>query len=149
MVEIRFYHLQRQRLEEALPKLIEKVYANGLKAVIKIPDEGLRTSIDKALWEYDAASFIPHDQDTCKKPEMQPIYLTCGDENPNEATVQVIINAVEGTDTVAYERCFYMFDGRDERIVAKAREAWKLFKDTDVEMSYWQQKETGGWEQKA
>jgi len=149
VAEIRFYHLQRQRLEEALPKLIEKIYEAGLRAVVKVPDESVRASLDKALWTYNAASFIPHDQDTCKHPDAQPVFLTCSDENPGGATIQLIVNAVDGADTSAFDRCLYMFDGRDERIVGKAREDWKKFGALGVEMSYWQQKETGGWEQKA
>ena len=149
MAEIRFYHLQRQRLEEALPKLMEKVHEAGLKAVIKTPDDALRAALDTALWVYDPTSFIPHDQDNKKHASEQPVLLTCSDENKNGASVQVIINAVDGTAANDFDRCLYMFDGRDERIVAKAREDWKKFKDLGVEMSYWQQKETGGWEQKA
>ena len=149
MAEIRFYHLQRQRLEEALPKLMEKVYEAGLHAVIKIPDEALRDTLNKALWSYDPASFIPHDQEGCKQACEQPVFLTCSDKNPNQATVQVIINAVEGVAINSFDRCLYMFDGRDERIVGKAREDWKKFKALGADMSYWQQRETGGWEQKA
>jgi DNA polymerase III subunit chi len=149
VAEIRFYHLQRQRLEEALPKLMEKVHEAGLKSVIKAPDEAVRNALDKALWTYDPVSFIPHDKEGSAYATVQPMFLTCNDENPNAATVQVIINAVEGTNAEVFDRCLYMFDGRDERIVAKARADWKAFKDLGVEMSYWQQKETGGWEQKA
>jgi len=149
VAEIRFYHLQRQRLEEALPKLVAKIHEAGLRAVVKTPDDAILSLLDKALWDFEQASFIPHDRDKCKYPEAQPIFLTCSDENPNEATIQVIINATEGTDTARYDRCLYMFDGRDERIVGKAREDWKKFQAGGIEMSYWQQKETGGWEQKA
>ena len=149
MAEIRFYHLQRQRLEEALPTLVAKIYETGLRAVIKVPDDALMAALDRALWDYDAASFIPHDQEKCKHPEDQPIFLTCGEENPNRATIQVIINAVGGTDAEQYDRCLYMFDGRDERIVGKARQDWKKFEADGADMSYWQQKEAGGWEQKA
>lgn len=149
MAEIRFYHLQRQRLEEALPKLVAKIHEAGLRAVIKTPDEATMLTLDKALWDFDPASFIPHDQDKCKYPSEQEVFLTCDDENPNEATIQLVVNAVEGTDAANYDRCLYMFDGRDEHIVGKARQDWKKFEAEGVEMSYWQQKETGGWEQKA
>jgi len=128
---------------------MEKVNEAGMRAVIKVPDEGLRGALDKALWAYDAASFMPHDQDGSKFAADQPIFLTCGDENPNDSTVQVIVNAVDGARASDFQRCLYMFDGRDERIVGKAREDWKQFKALGIEMSYWQQRETGGWEQKA
>jgi len=149
VAEIRFYHLQRQRLEEALPKLMEKVYEAGLRAVIKSPNVDTVSMLNKALWEFDAGSFLPHGQDGCKHATQQPVFLTCSDDNINNATVQVVVNAADGVAPEAFDRCLYMFDGRDERIVAKARQDWKKFKSPDIEMSYWQQKETGGWEQKA
>lgn len=149
MPEIKFYHLQRQRLEEALPKLVEKVCDAGLRAVIKVPDGATIELLDKALWSFDPLSFIPHDKDGSAHPAAQSIFLTDGDENPNESSVLILVNAVDGPKMAEFDRCLYMFDGRDERIVAKARADWAKLKDEGLEMSYWQQKETGGWEKKA
>ncbi|WP_286831245.1 MULTISPECIES: DNA polymerase III subunit chi [Kordiimonas] len=149
MAEIRFYHLQRQTLEQALPQLMAKVYETGQNAVVKLPGKGLMETVDKVLWDFDPASFIPHDKEGCQDPSEQPIYLTTGDDNPNGAKILVLIDAVKCPDMGAYDRCLYMFDGRDEGIVAEARADWKAFKEMGVEMSYWQQREQGGWEQKA
>ncbi|WP_417448844.1 DNA polymerase III subunit chi [Kordiimonas sp.] len=149
MAEIRFYHLQRQTLEEALPKLMERVVEAGLRAVVKLPAKGMMETMNKVLWDYDPASFLPHDIDGCESPEDQTVFLTIGDVNPNTATVLVLVDAVKSPDIKAYDRCLYMFDGRDEGIVAAAREDWKSFKELGAEMSYWQQREMGGWEKKA
>ena len=148
-VEIRFYHLQRQRLEEALPKLLSKVHDLGLKAIIKVPNETLMKSLDKALWDFDPESFIPHDRDGSKTADLQPVFLTLEDGNPNAASILVLINAVSRGEITGFDRCLYVFDGRDESIVASARADWKKFKELGTEMSYWQQMETGGWEKKA
>ncbi len=128
---------------------MEKVHEAGLRALIKIEDTSLLDSLDKALWAYDSESFIPHGKEGCDHVGDQPILLTPKDENPIEATVLVLINAADSDCVLDYDRCLYMFDGRDEGIVAKAREDWKTFKVLDAEMSYWQQKENGGWEKKA
>jgi len=150
--DIRFYHLQRQSLGEALPKLMAKVGETGLHAVIKSEDKALIDKLDKALWEYDPESFLPHDKEGCAYPEDQAFYLTTVDENPNGSTVLVLIDAAKNTNFDEYDRCLYMFDGRSEDIVAAARNDWKAWKtneDASYSMSYWQQKEMGGWEQKA
>jgi DNA polymerase-3 subunit chi len=34
MTDIRFYHLTRKTLEQALPEMLEKTLARGLKAVV-------------------------------------------------------------------------------------------------------------------
>ncbi len=149
MTEVRFYHLQGQTLEEALPKLIEKVCEAGLKAVIKTSDTNVRDRLDRVLWDYSPGSFVPHGIDGCKSPELQPVYLTTEDTNPAAATIQVCVNSLDSKKISGFDRCLFMFDGRDENIVASARASWKLIKEQGLEMSYWQQREMGGWEKKA
>ena len=149
MPEVRFYHLQRQSLEEALPKLVDKVHGAGLRAVIKTPNSEIMAQLDAALWSFSADSFIPHSSEGNAHEDMQPIFLTLGDTNPADATIQILVNAVSSEHMASFDRCLYMFDGRDETIVAAARTAWKEIKKLGWEMSYWQQRETGGWEQKA
>lgn len=149
MNDIRFYHLQRQTLEEALPKLISRVSEAGLRAVIKADDQAVIDTLDKVLWEFDASSFLPHDKEGCDFPEDQSFFLTTKDENPNGSSVLVLIDGTDSTDFDQYDRCLYMFDGRNEDTVAVARADWKKWKEGSWTMSYWQQKEMGGWEKKA
>lgn len=149
MTEIRFYHLQQQTLEQALPKLMEKVQEAGLRAVVKVAGPGVMDTLDKVLWDYDPGSFLAHDKEGCNNPGEQPIYLTTADENPNGATVLVLVDAVKSQAIDQYDRCLYMFDGRNDDIVAEARRDWKTLKETAAEMSYWQQRDNGGWEKKA
>ena len=41
MAEVGFYHLTRSPLEEALPRLLEKAYATGQRALVRVG--GIRT----------------------------------------------------------------------------------------------------------
>lgn len=148
--DVRFYHLQRQPLEAALPRLLEKVLQAGLKAVVRLPDSVAVDEIDKALWTYDPDSFLPHGTPESGHAARQPIYLTAGDETPNAPDIIVLVNnAPAPADLAAFKRCLYMFDGQREEIVARARQDWLTFKEKAPAVSYWQQKPEGGWEQKA
>ena len=149
MSEIAFYHLQRQGLSEGLPKLAAKVLQVGMHAVIKFGDKATLTVVDKALWTYDANSFLPHDKAGCDHAEDQGLFLTTSDENPNDARVLMLVNGVDASEISGFERVLYMFDGNDPDITAKARSDWKIFKDGAFKLTYWQQKDEGGWEQKA
>ncbi len=149
LAEVRFYHLERQPVEVALPRLLERVHERGLRAVVKLPDAALLERIDRALWTYDPDSFLPHGTAASPHPAREPIYLTSGDECPNAARVLVLVEAAaEPADLAPYERCLYMFDGRDEAVLARARAAWMRFRSVADSVSYWQQKPQGGWEQK-
>ena len=150
MADIRFYHLENEGLEGALPKLLERVIAAGLRAVIKVKDQDQGRAIDELLWSYKPDSFMAHDTEGCDYPADQPLYITSADQDiPNSAECLVLLDADKWQDFSNFQRVLYMFDGRDENIVAAARLHWKSYKDQEFEMSYWQQTEMGGWEKKA
>lgn len=147
--DIRFYQLDRQPLAAVLPKLLERVLAAGMRAVVRLPDEARRDEIDKALWLYDPDSFLAHGTAATGHGERQPVWLTTGEDRPNGARALVLVDAVAPpADLSGYERCLFMFDGQDEAAQARARAAWKGFRDAGRQVSYWQQKPAGGWEQK-
>ncbi len=148
--DVRFYHLQRQTLEAALPKLLERVLDRGLRVCVKVPGDDLLLELDRSLWAYEPASFLPHGTEKDENPDRQPIYLTMGDERPNDAEVLLLINAVDApADLTPYSMCLYMFDGHDADIVSRARQDWLAFKEKASELTYWQQRPEGGWEKKA
>lgn len=149
MADINFYHLQSQSLEEGLPKLAERVVSSGAKAVIKVKDKATAKLLDKALWTYSPESFLPHDIEGSKYPDEQSLYITTGDENPASATIAIMINGEKIEDITKYSRILYMFEGKLDEIIAVARQDYKDFKSQGHEVSYWQQKDQGGWEQKA
>ena len=81
-------------------------------------------------------------------PDLQPIYITAGDENPNQARLLVLIDGVAPETFDAYERCLNLFDGNDETALANARKQWAAWRDAGHELVYYQQSETGGWREK-
>lgn len=149
MSEIGFYHLLRTPLERALPKLLEKAVSRGMRAVVVAESDERAEHLSAALWTYDPASFLPHGTAADGDPEDQPVYLTDHVTNPNSATVLVLTGGADAGEAADFERIIDMFDGRDEAAVAAARVRWKALKDGGHHLTYWQQTDQGGWEQKA
>lgn len=149
MTRIGFYHLQRWPLEKALPALLEKVVAAGMKAVVAAGSEERVQWLDQLLWTYDPASWLPHGSARDGDPELQPIWLTARDENPNGAQVLVIIDGAAPDRLDGYERVLDLFDGNDDEAVAAARRRWTAWKDAGHALVYYQQTERGGWDEKA
>ena len=145
MTEISFYHLQSLPVERALPKLMERVLAGGMRALVRSENPDRLKSLNEAMWTYEPASFLPHGTN---KPEQQPILLSEKDDNKNEATVLVLLDNLKPDDVSAYDRVLYMFEGDDPSVV-KAREHWTAWKDADNDVTYWQQSPEGKWEKKA
>ncbi len=149
MTRIGFYHLQRWPLDKALPALLEKVIGSGLRAVVAAGSNERVQWLDQLLWTYDPASWLPHGSVRDGDPELQPVWLTVRDENPNGAQVLVIVDGAAPDSLDGFERVLDLFDGNDEAAVAAARRRWTAWKDAGHALVYYQQSERGGWEEKA
>ncbi len=147
MTEVRFYHLTRQTIEQALPDLLEKTLARGWRAVIRLPDNAQVEALSSHLWTYRAESFLPHGAAKDGHAADQPLWLTALDENPNAATVLFVVrveapSAIDGFDLVCD-----VFDGQESAAVAAARARWAMYKERGHALTYWQQEERG-WQKK-
>lgn len=149
MTDIGFYHLTRTPLERALPKLLEKVVGARKRAVVRAASEERVQFLNGALWTYDPASFLPHGTAREGEAAEHPIWLTDGTDRPNDAHILILTDSVSADDVGDYERCLELFDGRDPDAVAAARSRWRHYSDAGHTLTYWQQTERGGWEQKA
>jgi DNA polymerase III subunit chi len=143
-----FYHLLSTPLERALPKLLERAREQGFVIVVRAGSAERVAQLDSLLWTYEEASFLPHGSARDGNAAAQPIWLTERDENPNRATMLVLVDGVEAGDLSSFSRCADIFDGNDESAVAAARERWRRAREAGHELTYWQQT-AAGWERRA
>tara|TARA_R110001592_G_scaffold29350_10_gene106644 strand:- start:13919 stop:14368 length:450 start_codon:yes stop_codon:yes gene_type:complete len=149
MTAIRFYHLQSQTQKQALPLLLSKALEKGHRIVVKLQDASEIEDIDTHLWTYHPDSFLPHGSAKTGQAEAQPVWLTTTDENPNKADVLIVGQGAETAMQGDFTLCCEIFSGDDAAAVQDARKRWKAYKEQDFEVTYWQQNERGGWDQKA
>lgn len=150
--EALFYHLELRPLAEVLPTLLERTLERGWRAVVQVGSAERLEALDTHLWTYRDDSFLGHGTAKDGMPERQPIFLTTGSENPNGAAVRFLVDGAEPAadlDPAAYARLVLMFDGHDSDAVASARRHWKTLKEKGLQLTYWQQSESGRWERKA
>ena len=146
--EIWFYHLERSTLKQALPVLLEKTLERGWRAVVRAQDADLVEDLDQHLWTFRPDSFLAHGRLGDDHAELQPIWLTTGQDNPNEAQALFIVDQSELGETKGLERCFILFDGTDDTALAQARERWKMLKAAGHAPAYWAQSPEGRWERR-
>ena len=151
MTQVDFYHLQKQSLENVLPKLLEKAYATGKPIKVKVGNEERVEFINSALWSYDEQSFLPHGSKKDGFGEEQPIWISAGDDAPNQAVFLFLVDGAAVTPDVLsqYERVFNIFDGNSEAALNQARAFWKELKTSGNTINYWQQDDAGKWNKKA
>ncbi|MFY8112606.1 MAG: DNA polymerase III subunit chi [Rhabdaerophilum sp.] len=148
MAEILFYHLQGQRLEAALPLLLEKALDKGWNAVVRSGSTERLAVLDEALWSYREDSFLPHGREEEGDAEHQPILLTTGDSLANNPEILFLVDRAPLPADYPFERVVLMFDGDDPEAVDQARAAWKSVKGLGHPATYWQQ-DSGRWVKKA
>lgn len=148
--EIRFYHLLRSTLEQALPQIVAKAYEKGHRIIIKTQSAAQSNTLDKLLWTYDEQSFLPHASGKVEAANDQPIWITDKEENPNNADVLIVTSGETLEMSKDFVLCCDMFDGAKDDLLQAARERWKYWRDQDdFDISYFQQTDGGGWEKKA
>ncbi len=99
------------------------------------------------LWTYNEAGFLPHGSARDGNAERQPVWLTAGDENPNGASMLVLVDGADSARLDGFQRCCDIFDGNDEAAVAAARQRWKAAKAAGHELVYWEQSD-GKWQKR-
>ena len=149
MAEVWFYHLERTSLDQALPELLEKTLARGWRAVVRSGSRDRLEHLDGWLWSWRDDSFLPHGLDDEPEAERQPVVLTTGERNPNQAQALFLIDGADPGPLEGYERAVVLFDGRDEAALAAARAEWSRLKRSGAAISYWKQTARGGWEKQA
>ena len=149
MIPVFFYHLERQPLDHVLPKLLGMSLERGWRVVVQAGSEERGEAIAAQLWSHDEESFLPHGTKADGSPDLQPIWITAVDENPNNANVRFYVDGAEVGDIGGLTRAVILFDGNDPEAVEAARAGWKRFKAEGHEVSYWQQDEQGRWQNRA
>jgi DNA polymerase-3 subunit chi len=78
--------------------------------------------------------------------ERQPVLLTTGEANVNNAQALFLIDGADPGDLAGYTRCLVLFDGKDEGQLSLARRQWSALKAGGAALSYWKQSGEGRWE---
>ncbi|WP_349261841.1 DNA polymerase III subunit chi [Geminicoccus sp.] len=146
MSEVGFYHLTRSSLEEALPRLLEKAHAAGMRILLRAGSRERVDALDRHLWVYRPDSWLPHGTRADGNAPLQPIWLTEQVENPNGATLLVLVDQAADDDLASFARVLDLFDGGNEDEVAAARSRWRARREAGHRLVYWRQTERGAWE---
>ena len=148
-MDVAFYQLLKTPLERALPKLIEKVYQSGFRVLVVCESPEKMEILNTALWTYSTGAFLPHGKQG--DPHRHPIWMSLTPENVNEASVLVVTNGVLITNDPErpFDKCLDIFDGNDPELTKRARARYKSYKSKDLPLTFWKQKEDGGWDKGA
>ncbi|WP_333571989.1 DNA polymerase III subunit chi [Sphingomonas sp.] len=146
-MQVDFYHLTLAPIDRVLPSIAERVLGSGGRLLIVAGDAALRTRIDQLLWNYNAASFLPHGQAGGDWDAEQPALISEEVAPANGARNVALVDGLWRDEALDFERAFHLFD---EESIGAARAAWRALGEREgVERRYWRQDENGRWAQVA
>jgi DNA polymerase-3 subunit chi len=158
VTEVRFYHLQRARLEEILPVILERCHQRGERVLVLAGSSERVEALAALLWTYRPESFLPHGTARDGEAAHQPIFLapaaddsagTNGEGAPNGAQVLILSDGARHNRIDHFKLVCELFDGHDEAAVAAARAQWRTCKEAGHAVVYFQQADTGKWQETA
>jgi DNA polymerase III subunit chi len=137
-----FYHLTVSPLERVLPRICEKLLAEGERLLI-VAETPLLAQIDSQLWTYGSNAFLPHGLAGRDHAETQPVLLSEEPAPRNGAANVAIADGRWREEALSFARTFYFFDSS---LLEEARSLWRtLLKEEEVEQRYWKQDDRGKW----
>jgi len=150
MPEVLFYHLTERPLESASPDILEKCLERGWRVTLRAGSEERAQALNVHYWTYRDESFLPHGMAGEGPPEKQPVYLTAGDEIPNDPQVLMLVDGAgcAVAEMARFERVVMMFDGHDPDAVEAARGVWRDVSGAGLRAVYWAQ-DGGRWVKRA
>jgi DNA polymerase-3 subunit chi len=137
-----FYHLVASPLENVLPRICERILAEGQRLIL-IAEPSRLDLLDEQLWSYSRGAFLPHGRAGEPYADRQPLLLSVDTAALNGARNVALTDGRWRDEALAFDRIFYFFD---ESRLEGARASWRALKDRlEVERHYWKQDDRGKW----
>jgi len=147
--EVYFYHLTRQRVDQALRPLLGKCLANGWRVVIRGREEAQIRQLDDALWQGPADEFLPHGLAGAALEADQPVLLALeGYKAQHDCLICVGGSAVTDDEVLASKRVCILFQDDNGLHMQTARSQWRSLTEAGIAAKYWSQAQ-GNWELQA
>jgi DNA polymerase-3 subunit chi len=143
-MQVDFYQLTRDPVEQALPGIARRVLENGGRLLVVSEDTAQLERISRELWDAGPDTYLAHDRAEAPMPEAQPILLAGQCEAANGAGMIVLADGLWRDEALQFERVFYFFD---DAAIDGARASWRtLSKAEGVTPRFWKQ-DGGKWRQ--
>ncbi len=133
-----FYILKTPSKDKVLCQLVNQYYEQGRKVFILVDSQQYAESIDRLLWTFKQASFIPHeivcDSDVAVE---APVVISMVESNIDNAQILVIAKDIDQRNMEFLESFEVIVDFAekyDELLLQKSRDRFKLIKKLGFKM---------------
>jgi DNA polymerase-3 subunit chi len=134
MTRVDFYTNADSRLHTACV-LAAKAVARQMRVAVFAPDPDVARSIDRALWTFQATSFVPHCRPDDKLASRTPVVIVARVEDASHDELMLNL-ATECPPMFSRFRRLIEIVSTDETERQQGRERWKFYKDRGYEINH-------------
>ncbi|MGD9810374.1 MAG: DNA polymerase III subunit chi [Sphingobium sp.] len=136
-MQVDFYQLSRDPVEQVLPAIAEKLLEAGQRLLVIDRREGALDRLSRALWDWKPDSFLAHGLADGEGAAEQPILLAAVEAAANGARNVALTDGRWRDSALDFDRAFYFFD---DLTIEAARDSWRDLKARDgVNTRFWRQ----------
>ncbi len=137
--DVMFYHALETSAVAVLFELLKKSFQDNKRCLVCVDTLDNADVMSENLWKHQDDFILPHGLITQEMPDKQPILLTNNTENINHADYIFFIGLVQITDIEHFKRCVVIFDDMSETVKDHARNQFKILKNNNITVKYYQQ----------
>ena len=101
--------------------------------------------INDLMWTFNDTSFIPHGSQNDLNPDKQKVYLTCNEENLNNANIIFSIDGIIVKKPDNWNRCIYIFNEQNLKVTDELELYKREIKDLNYVLKSFEQDNNGKW----
>ena len=148
MSEVFFYHLNKTKLEIALPKILERALSEKWSIEIRTSANTNLDEISNAIWRGPEESFLPHCLEDHEDLQDYPIVL-CKSPLKDWRDCLIVVGQADRKENEVknYKLICLIFDAKIEAELSKARKSWKKLSEEGINTAYWAE-DKGRWVKK-
>lgn len=136
-MQVDFYQLSRDPVEQVLPVIAQHLIDSGERLLVVDGREGALERLSRGLWSWKPDSFLAHGKAGEGNEAAQPILLSLEEQASNSAKHIALTDGYWRDSALDFERAFYFFD---EQTIDGARACWKALKGKEgVTPRFWRQ----------
>ncbi len=140
-----FYSLSRWSLEDAIPRILDKIIEKDNRALILTSSEEEAEELCESLWSTSINKWLGHGTIKDGNPLDQRVFITNEIGNANKSNVLILTDFFYDEKIFSYERCISIFSRDNSQAINFSQEISNKKNGCNVELHFWRQKSDGKW----
>jgi len=128
--QVRFVKLEQRDKAQKICQLSDQYFMQGKRLLLLVQDENQAVALDRFLWTWNKASFIPHAFDNGSVDCLQePVVISTREKNPNNGSVLIMGTPCSPDFLNQFELVVDFAEAFDADLLEQSRIRFRLYRE--------------------